>query len=74
MIDPTFNNNSFENGDNDPTRNSFFDYYVPLVEIKDFNVLIEKKTFFINPQKANNKRTKNVSNCQEMMTIQQETY
>ena len=31
---------SFKNGENDPTRYSFDDYYMPLVEIKDFNALI----------------------------------
>ena len=46
MIDPTFRNiNSlfvlwFKNGGNDPTRNSFDKYYMPLVEIKDFSALI----------------------------------
>ena len=33
---------SFKNGDDDPTRYSFDKHYMPLVEIKDFNVLIEK--------------------------------
>ena len=52
MIDPTFRNInrlfvlSFKNGDNDPTRNSFVKYYIPLVEIKDFNGLIYNKPFF----------------------------
>ena len=30
-------------------RGSFLDYYVPNVEIKDFNVLIEGKSFFDLP-------------------------
>ena len=52
MIDPIFRNMnrlfvlSFENGDNVPTRNSFDEYYMPLVETKDFNVLIDNKPFF----------------------------
>ena len=37
---------SFKNGNNDPTRNSFNDYYITLVEIKDSNVLIDGKPFF----------------------------
>ena len=37
---------SFKNGDNDPTKNSFGEYYIPLVEIKDFNALIDNKPFF----------------------------
>ena len=40
---------SFKNGDNDPTRDSFDTYYMPLVEIKDCNALIEINQFFINP-------------------------
>ena len=52
MINPTFRNInrllvlSFRNGDNDPTRSSFDEYYVLLVEIKDFNALIDNKPFF----------------------------
>ena len=34
---------SFENDYDDPTRNSFDEYYMPLVEIKDFNALIDNK-------------------------------
>ena len=46
MIDSTFRNSnglfvlSFKNGDNDPTINYFFKYYMLLLEIKDFNALI----------------------------------
>ena len=66
MIDPTFRNInrlfvlSFKNGDNDPTRDSFDEYQIPLlVEIKDFNVLNNNKPFFDqlikNKQEANEK-------------------
>ena len=54
LIDPTFTNVnrlfvlSFEN-END--RTSFSKYYVPKVEIKDFNVLIDRKAFFEIPVK-----------------------
>ena len=57
LIDPTFINInrlfvlSFKNGDNDPTRDSFKKYYMSLVEIKDFNVLIDNKPFFYQPVK-----------------------
>ena len=43
LIDPTFGNTNrlfvlpFKNGNDDPTRDSFDRYYMPLVEIKDFN-------------------------------------
>ena len=36
----------FKNGNNDPTRDSFDKYYMSLVEIKDFNALIDNKPFF----------------------------
>ena len=43
---------SFKNGDDDPTRYSFDWYYIPLVEIKDFNALIDNKSFFDQPVKS----------------------
>ena len=52
MIDPTFWNISglfvlsFKNGVIDSRINSFNKYYLPLVEIKDFDVLIDNKLFF----------------------------
>ena len=57
MIDPTLRNInrlfvfSFKNSDNDPKRSSFDKYYIPLVGIKDFNSLIDKKPFFYQPVK-----------------------
>ena len=54
LIDPTFTNVnrlfvlSFENENN---RTSFSNYYVPKVEIKDFNVLTDGKSFFEIPVK-----------------------
>ena len=54
LIDPTFTNVNrlfvltFENEDD---RTSFSKYYVPKVEIKDFNVLIDEKPFFEIPVK-----------------------
>ena len=58
MIDPTFKNIyrlfvlSFKNGDDDSTRNSFYKYYMSLVEIKDFNALIDNKPLFDQPVKS----------------------
>ena len=43
---------SFKNGDDDPTRNYFDEYYMPLVEIKDFNALIDNKPMFDQPVKS----------------------
>ena len=45
---------SFNNWDNDHARDSFDKYYMPLVEIKDFNALIHSKPFFGLP--VNNKQ------------------
>ena len=65
-IDPTYRNIirlfvlSLKNADNDPTRNSFVKFYMPLVEVKDFNASINNKPFLINPSKTNKKRTKNL--------------
>ena len=41
----------FKNGNDDPTRNLFNEYFMPSVEIKDFNVLIDNKPFFDQPVK-----------------------
>ena len=54
LIDPTFSNVnrlfelSFENEDD---RTSYYKYYVPSVEIKDYNVLIDGNAFFELPVK-----------------------
>ena len=42
---------SFKNGNDDPTRDPFDQYYMQLVEIKDFNALIDNKLFFDLPVK-----------------------
>ena len=52
LIDPTFTNVnrlfvlSFPRNNNADKRDSFSDYCVPNVKIKDFNVLIDRKSFF----------------------------
>ena len=35
--------------DNDPTRNSYDEYIISLVEIEDFHALIDNKPFFDQP-------------------------
>ena len=56
LIDPTFRNINrlfvllLKNGSNDPTRDSFEKYYMPPVEIIDFNALIDSKPFFDQPR------------------------
>ena len=42
---------SFKNGDDDPARNSFHEYYMPLEGIADFNALINNKPFLDQPVK-----------------------
>ena len=57
LIDPTFRSiNRFfalllKNGNDDPTRDHFYKYYMPVVEIKDFNPLIGHQLFFDKPIK-----------------------
>ena len=52
LIDQTFRNINrlfvllFKNGHDDPARNSLDKYYMPQVEAKHFNVLIDNKPFF----------------------------
>ena len=51
MIDPTLRYinrlfaHSFKNGEDDPARNSFDEYYISLVKFKEFNALIHHKCF-----------------------------
>ena len=55
LIDPTFTNVnrlfvlSFTRNANGGHRDSFWNYYLPNVQIKDFNVLIDGKGFFNLP-------------------------
>ena len=54
LIDPTFTNADrlfVLSSENESVRTSFSKYYVPKVEIKDFNVLIDGKPFFEIPVK-----------------------
>ena len=72
LIDPTFINInrlfviSLINGDDDSTRYSFDQYYMPLVEIKDFDALTDNKSFFDQPvknrQEAHEKRVEMARN------------
>ena len=42
---------SFKNGNDHCTRDSFDKYYIPIVEIKVFNLLLDNKPFFDQPVK-----------------------
>ena len=56
LVDPTFTNVnrlfvlSFENNENN-SRTSFKTFYLPKVQIKDFNVMIDERPFFHQPVK-----------------------
>lgn len=49
-------------------------YCMPLVEMEDFNALIENKLFLSTRKKQNKNCMKNLSKCLETMIIQQELY
>ena len=55
MINPTYSNInrlfvlSFKTGGNDPMRDCFDKHYMLLIEIKDFNALINNKPFSDQP-------------------------
>ena len=57
LIDPKFTNVnrlfvlSFSRNNNTDSKYSYSNYYVPKVEINDFNVLIDGKSFFDSPVK-----------------------
>ena len=48
----------FNDGNYDPTKNSLDEYYMPLVEIKHFNALIDNKPSVKNKQEANERLIK----------------
>ena len=64
LIDPTFTNVnrwfvlSFARDNAGDNRDSFSDYDVPNVEIKDFNILIDGKSLFDLPAKNEEHRRK----------------
>ena len=78
MIDPTFRNInklfvlSIKNGDSDPTGNSFDKFYMPLIQINDFNALSNNTLFFDQPIKIEEEAYEKL--VKMSLTIQQETY
>ena len=64
LIDTAFTNVnrffvlSFRRANASDDRDSFSDYYIPNVEIKDMNVLIDGKSFIDLPVKMKKKLTK----------------
>ena len=65
-----------KNGDKDSTRYSFDRYYMLLAEIKDFNALLNNKTFFdwSVKNKQTNSEEKNLLKCQDKMILLQDVY
>ena len=64
---------SFKSDDDQHMRDSFDRYYMPLIDIKDFNELINN--FFCDqPIKTNKNRMENLTKCQDPMIIQKEAY
>ena len=55
----------FKNSENGLTKCSSIEYYVPLVEIKDFDVLIDSKLFFDQPAITSKKRMKTCLNVKK---------
>ena len=64
----------FRNGNDDPTRNYIDKYYIPLVEIKEFNALIGNKPCFDQPVKRKQKAYEKLVEMSRKMITQQETY
>ena len=64
LIDPTFNNVNVlfvPAFPNEEDRSSFFKYYTPTVEIKDYNVLIDLQPFYDIPIKNKEQTYKNIT-------------
>ena len=80
MIDPLSRNINklfvqyLEAGENGPTRNSFDKYYMPLLEMKDFNALINNKPFCNQSIRIIEEAYENLWKCKEAMPMQQENY
>ena len=80
MIDSTFRNInrlvvlSLKSGDSYLTRNYFVNYYIPLVEIKGFNALINKNSFFDHSIKSKQEAYQKLLKYQETIIIQEGTY
>ena len=76
LIDPTFMNVnrlfvlSFPTNNNTDNWGSFSDYYVPNVEIKDFNILIDGKSFFDLSVKNEEENHEKIINWAIIMAMQ----
>ena len=77
LVDPTFTNVNrlfvlaYPTADN---RQSFSQFYLPKVMVKDYNVIIDKLAFFDLPKKLKKKHMKRLLILVEIMNIQQAIY
>ena len=60
--------------ENENDRTSFSNYYVPKIEIKDFNVVIDGKQLFEIHVKIKKKHMKQLLKRAKIMTVQQAIY
>ena len=80
LIDPTITNVnrlfvlSFSRNNSTDSRCSYSNYYVPKVKINDFNVLIDRKSFFDLPVKMKKKLRRKLLKGVTIMIIQLAIY
>ena len=80
LIDPTITNVnrlfvlSFSRNNSTDSRCSYSNYYVPKVKINDFNVLIDRKSFFDLPGKMKKKLRRKLLKGVTIMIIQLAIY
>ena len=65
---------SFKNSNADPARYYLDEYYITLVEIKDFNALIDNKPLLNQPVKNKQEAYEKCIEMSEIMILQQEIY
>ena len=74
LIDPTFTNVNrlfvlaYQAADN---RQSFLEFYLPKVMVKDYNIIIDKLAFFDLPIKTEEEAYEKIIDLVKMMNIQQ---
>ena len=77
LIDPTFTNLNrifvlaYQTADN---RQSYSQFYLPNVMVKDYNVIIDKLAFFDLPIKTEEEAYEKIIELVEIMNILQVTY
>ena len=64
----------WKNGNNVSMRDSFDKYYMPFVEIKDFNAPINNKPFFDQPVKSKQEAYQKLIEMSRNDDLQQEIY